>query len=896
MFAMNEMAKAYDPGEVEQRVYEFWEKSGYFHAEPDPAKEPFCIVIPPPNVTGALHIGHALDNTLQDVLVRYRRMQGFSTLWLPGTDHAGIATQNVVERELRKQGISRQDLGREEFVARVWEWKEKYGRTIIEQLKRLGSSCDWSRERFTMDAGLSRAVRKVFVDLYNEGLIYRGKRIINWCPRCETALSDIEVDHEDYHGELVQFRYPLEAGGHISVATTRLETMLGDTAIAVNPRDDRYASLVGEYAVHPFFDRKLRIEADEAVDPAFGTGAVKVTPAHDATDFEIAERHYLKRINIFDKKAVINDEGGPFAGQDRYRARESVRKALEEKGLLENSQPHDYQIGKCDRCGTIVEPWLSEQWFVQMKPLAEPAIQAVKEGRTRFVPERWANYYLNWMEQIRDWCISRQLWWGHRIPVWYCDCGFTWAAMEDPKSCPECGADEGFEQDADVLDTWFSSQLWPFSSLGWPEQTSDLKYFYPTSVIVPGYEIIHLWVSRMMMAGLHFMGDVPFRVAFIHGIVRDAEGRKMSKSLGNVVDPLDIIDRYGADALRFTLAEHATGQDVFLHTEWVEGSRNFANKLWNAARFVLTAASPAKAGEVAGRALPPTERLSLADRWILSRWAQTAKKVTHNIDDFEIAPAAKALYEFTWNQFCDWYIEVSKLRLYGDDQAAKEEASAVLMWVLERTLRLLHPLMPFISEEIWSLLFGADGQSLMLQTWPGVMPEETALVNEDAEARFGRIQDIVWAIRAFRSEYAHTISPGTRIDAVCVSEDPGVLASITEQQETISALARLGKLDFRPSMSIESERRSGPAVRLVAGGVDILIHLGGLLDLDGERTRLGKAIAKARDEMGRLSAKLNNEQFRTKAPSEVVEEVERRLAQETSRHGKLVAQLEQLGL
>ncbi len=582
-----EMPKVYAPAEVEDRLYREWESKGYFHAEIDPEKDPFTIVIPPPNVTGALHIGHALDHTLQDVLIRFKRMQGNPTLWLPGMDHAGIATQNVVERELRSQGLTRHDLGREKFVETVWEWKELYGGKITEQDRRLGSSLDWERERFTMDEGLSRAVRRVFVELYNDGLIYRGNRIINWCPRCGTALSDIEVEHSDYEGVLEQFRYDFEDGsGSLSVATTRLETMLGDTAVAVNPNDPRFTDDIGKFAVHPFSGRRIEIIADDAVDMEFGTGAVKMTPAHDPTDFEVAERHDLEKISIMDGQAIINANGAPFEGMDRYDAREAVRRALQEKGLYEGSTPHNYAIGKCSRCGTIVEPWLSEQWFVSMKPLAEPAIAAVKDGRTQFYPARWTNYYLNWMEGIRDWCISRQLWWGHRIPVWYCDNGHQWAAMDDPTECPECSSSE-IHQDPDVLDTWFSSQLWPFSTLGWPAETEDLDYFYPTSVLVTGYEIIHIWVSRMMMAGLRFMNEVPFEWVYIHGIVRDAQGRKMSKSLGNVIDPLELIDQYGTDALRFSLVEHATGQDIFLSTEWVSGSRNFVNKLWNAARFVL---------------------------------------------------------------------------------------------------------------------------------------------------------------------------------------------------------------------------------------------------------------------------------------------------------------------
>jgi len=876
---MSEIAKVYDPTQVEARLYKMWEEAGYFGSSADGSKEPFCITIPPPNVTGALHLGHALDNTLQDILIRMKRMQGFAALWIPGTDHAGIATQNVVEKDLKKQGLTRHDLGREAFVEKVWEWKELYGSQIIAQLKRLGSSCDWSRERFTMDAGLSAAVRKVFVDLFNEGLIYRGKRIINWCPRCETAISDIEVNHVDHQGELVRFRYALDDGsGYLTVATTRLETMLGDTAIAVHPSDDRYSSLIGKTVTHPFNGRKIAIIADEAVDTAFGTGAVKVTPAHDPTDFEIAERHALEKINIFTSRAAVTESGGAFAGLDRYEARKAVREALKEAGLLEGSDPHSYSIGHCDRCDTIVEPWLSEQWFVSMKPLAEPAIEAVKEGRVRFHPARWTNYYLNWMEQIRDWCISRQLWWGHRIPVWYCDdCGHTFAALEDPVACESCGS-ASIKQDPDVLDTWFSSQLWPFSTLGWPEKTDELSYYYPTSVILPGYEIIHLWVSRMIMAGLHFMDEVPFRWAFIHGIVRDDKGRKMSKSLGNVTDPLELIDRYGTDALRFTLAEHATGQDIFLHEEWLQGSRNFANKLWNASRFVLMNAE----GFSGPLDLPGQSALTSADRWILSRLSALEAEVTEKIEAFEVAPAARALYEFVWSEYCDWYIETAKIRLYSDDATRKRDVQTVLLVVLERTLRLLHPIMPFITEEIWSgLPIENAAPSIMISDWP--TPSDSR--DEQAESAFERTIQIVSAIRKFRSD--HRVEPKARVEVVFVSDDEKTLAP---EISTISFLAKL------ENARVTSSYDGPSAARLVTAGTDIYIPLEGILDLAAERTRLGKAIAAVREDIARLGAKLSNEGFRAKAPAKVVEEQERKLAEANDAHSKLIMQLEQLGL
>jgi valyl-tRNA synthetase len=876
----SDIPKVYDPSEVEARLYKRWESSGYFRAEVDPNKEPFCIVIPPPNITGVLHIGHALDNTLQDVLIRLKRMQGYAALWVPGTDHAGIATQNVVERELRIQGLSRHDLGREEFVERVWEWKDLYGYRIVEQLRRLGASCDWSRERFTMDPGLSRAVRKVFVDLYNDGLIYRGNRIINWCPRCETALSDIEVEHFEYEGRLDRFRYELEDGsGSIGVATTRLETMLGDTAIAVNPKDERYADAIGKFAVHPFSGRRLPIVGDDVVDMDFGTGAVKVTPAHDATDFEISERHDLTKLSILDGQARINEDGAPFTGLDRYDAREQVRKALEEKGLYEGMTPHSYAIGRCSRCGTIVEPWLSDQWFVKMQPLAQPAIAAVKEGRTKFHPARWTNYYLNWMEGIRDWCISRQLWWGHRIPVWYCANGHTFAALDDPDKCPECGSVE-IEQDPDVLDTWFSSQLWPFSTLGWPEQTEDLKYFYPTSVLVTGYEIIHIWVARMMMAGLRFMDDVPFRWVVIHGIVRDAQGRKMSKSLGNVIDPLDLIDQYGTDALRFTLVEHATGQDIYLNTEWVSGARNFCNKLWNAARFVLTNAG---GRQVTG--YPDPARRDLSDRWILSRLAEVTQEVTERLESFELAPAARSVYEFIWNEFCDWYIEATKVRLSSQDEQVVADAVSVLVLVLEQALRLAHPTMPFVTEEIWGKLpLEHPTPSIMIAPWPKA---KDSWRDPGAEEDFGRVQSVVSAIRSFRSEYG--ISPKARLSPVAASQDGGTRAAVERENELLCRLAGLESLTIQDSIG------DTPGARVISGPLEILIPLEGLIDVDAERERLRKLIAKAEQEVAKIAAKLNNEGFVSRAPEEVVAEQRRRLDEETAALNKLRAQLSSLG-
>ncbi|HEU5002473.1 MAG TPA: valine--tRNA ligase [Actinomycetota bacterium] len=880
---MPELPTVYEPREVEDRLYRFWEDGGYFGAQPNPDRTPFTVVMPPPNITGALHLGHGMDETLQDILVRWRRMQGYEALWVPGTDHAGIATQNVVERELAKEGISRHDLGREGFIARVWEWREQYGTQIVNQLKRLGCSCDWNRLRFTLDPGLVRAVRTLFVDLFDAGLIYRGNRIINWCPRCGTAIADVELEHSEHEGELVQFRYPLEGGGDITVATTRLETMLGDVAIAVNPADERYRSLVGRFAIHPFNGRKLAVVADEAVDPAFGTGAVKITPAHDQTDFEIAERHGLEAINIFDTRARVTDAGGRFAGMDRYDAREAVRTALDDLGLLVGSTPHSYAIARCYRCHTIVEPWLSEQWFVKMEPLARPAIEAVESGRTRFSPERWTKYYLNWMEQVRDWCISRQLWWGHRIPVFYCDaCGDVWAALEDPEHCRSCGAGHP-RQDPDVLDTWFSSQLWPFSTLGWPEQTEDLAYFYPTSVLVTGYEIIHLWVARMMMAGLRTQGDVPFTSVYIHGIVRDAQGRKMSKSLGNVVDPLDLLERYGTDALRFMIAEHATGQDIFLHDEWTAGARNFANKLWNASRLVMM-----HLGDTGRLDAPPTGDLALADRWILARLSATIGEVTGGLEGFDLSAAAKAVYAFVWNEFCDWYLEAAKLALR--EANAGGATRAVLRYVLEAVLRLLHPFMPFVTEEIWQKLpaaMDAEDPSIMRAPWP--QPFEVA-GGQAAVEEFGWVQGVISAVRSFRAD--HHVEAGAKIRAELVASSGGVRSALERERPTLEALGRLAEVSVVPGAGTAEGR--GPATRLVAGPVDVVIPLAGVLNLDAERARLRKALDQAESEVRRFETKLGNESFRAKAPPAVVAGEERKLAEAQATREKLQAQLEEL--
>jgi valyl-tRNA synthetase len=868
---------AYEPGGIERRWYETWERHGLFRARPNPDKSPYTIVIPPPNVTGALHIGHAFEHTLQDGFIRRARMQGYETLWLPGTDHAGIATQNVVERELAREGIDRRQLGRQKFVERVWEWKQEYGGRILDQMRRLGDSCDWERERFTMDEGLSRAVRTVFVRWFEDGLIYRGRRIINWCPRCTTALSDIEVRHEDTTGDLVTFHYPLADGsGYIPVATTRVETMLGDSGVAVHPDDDRYRGLVGKRVRHPFFpDRDVPIVADEAVDPSFGTGAVKVTPAHDAADFEIGERHDLAQINIFDEVARTNSNAGRFRGLDRYDARRAVLEKLQHLNLVEKvERPYVHPVGHCDRCGTEVEPWLSEQWFVRMKPLVGPALEAVRAGRIRIQPRRFIKSYEDWMENIRDWCISRQLWWGHRIPVWYCDdCGEVFASLEDRDECQSCGS-RNVRQDEDVLDTWFSSQLWPFSTLGWPDESADLAYFYPTTLMAPGYEILYLWVARMITSGLYFMGDVPFREVLIHGIVRDFEGKKMSKSLGNVVDPLNMIELYGADALRFSLAFAAVpGNDTNISEDRIEGARNFANKLWNAARFVLLSLGDERPP------LPAPDHLQVDDRWILSRLDETIDEVDRQLETFNWSEALRALHRFSWSEFCDWYIELAKLKLEDERSGATK---GVLAHVLDRVLRLLHPTMPFITEELWSRLRPDQG-SIMVAAWP---PAEG---RRDREARdtMERFRDLVVALRRVKVDYG--IAPGKRI-AVQVSAGEHA-AEIRDLARATAALARLSSLE----VTDELPDPSGHARTLTPGGIEASVALGGVVDVAAERRRVLARISEIEGDIGRAERKLSDDAFRTKAPGAVVAKEQAKLAEARAARAKLEAQLEALG-
>lgn len=850
--------KTYDPKQVEHKWYAFWEENGFFHAEVDETKEPFCVVIPPPNITGQLHMGHALDNTYQDILVRWKRMQGYNTVWIPGTDHAGIATQARVEDHVRStEGKTRHDLGREEFLRRTWEWKEDYGNQILNQLKRLGTSLDWERERFTMDEGCSRAVREVFVRLFEKGLIYQGHYSVNWCPECSTTLSDIEVEHEDEQGKLYHIKYPLSDGsGFIQVATTRPETMLGDTAIAVNPGDERYSDLLGKTVIVPLVDREIPIIADEYVDLEFGTGMVKITPSHDPNDFEIGLRHNLPQVEVIGLDAKMTKEAGKYAGLDRYEARQQVVQDLDAKGLLVKVEDHDHAVGQCYRCDTVVEPLVSKQWFVKMEPLAKPAIRAVETGEIRFVPERFSKHYLHWMTNLKDWCISRQLWWGHRIPVWYCDdCGATFAATDDPSNCAKCES-ERIEQDPDVLDTWFSSALWPFSTLGWPEETPELKQFYPTSTLVTGFDIIFFWVARMIVMGYEFMEDKPFSDVLIHGLVRDAQGRKMSKSLGNGVDPLEAIDEYGADALRFNLVIGvAPGNDMRYIPEKVEAYRNFANKIWNASRFALMNLEDFNPKLQNMGSLD----LSTTDHWILSRFEFTANEVTRFLDRYDIGEGARVLYDFIWNELCDWYIELIKPRLYGrHGEESRYVAQYVLWYVLKNTMQLLHPYMPFITEEIWQRL-PHEGETIMLAPWP----TPAGLAAPAEEKIMNTIMEIITEIRTMRSE--KNVPPGRKITAICQAQ-PELLEHLTHSESEIMNLAGLETLTLE-----EPSQRPEKSLSAVVEGVNIFLPLADLVDIDAEIARIEKELEQAGRELERAENKLKNKGFIAKAPQEVVE-------------------------
>ncbi len=849
-----ELSKTYDPKQVEERIYQNWVDKGYFHTQIDPEKKPFTIVIPPPNVTGQLHMGHALDETFQDILIRAKRMQGYAALWVPGTDHAGIATQIKVEEDLRvNEGLTRYDLGRDEFLKRVWAWKEKFGGRIISQLKKIGCSCDWERERFTMDEGCSKAVKEVFVNLYNKGLIYQGNRIINWCPSCATALSDAEVEYAEQDGFFWHIKYPIkDSDDFIEIATTRPETLLGDTAVAVNPNDERYAHLVGKMLILPLVGREIPVIADDYVDMEFGTGCVKITPAHDPNDFEVGLRHNLEQIKVLNDDATINQYGGKYQGMDRYEARKAMVEDLEKEGLLVKVVPHSHNVGQCYRCGTTVEPITSKQWFVKMEPLAKPAAEAVINGDTKFVPDRFSKTYLHWMENVHDWCISRQLWWGHRIPAYYCqDCDETVVSKEEVTVCPKCGGK--MKQDEDVLDTWFSSALWPFSTLGWPDKTEDLEYFYPTDTLVTGYDIIFFWVARMMFSGLEHVGEVPFKHVYIHGLVRDSQGRKMSKSLGNGIDPLEIIDQYGADALRFTLASgNSPGNDMRFYIERVEASRNFANKIWNASRFVLMNLNIEKCQ------LPERDKLHLEDQWILHAYNELVKEVTENLDKYELGVAVSKLYDFIWDSFCDWYIELVKPRFFEEGESNKV-AQQVLTYVLSNTLKLLHPFMPFITEEIWQAL-PHEGESIMISNFP-VYDER--LANADAEAEMQMIMDSIKGIRNIRNEM--NVPPSKKSTLYIVTEKPEVF------EKGVVFYTKLASSD---EVKIQKDRAGIPenAVSVAAPGAELLLPLDQLVDKEKELARLTKEKERLEGEIKRVEGKLNNKGFTEKAPASVVEE------------------------
>lgn len=850
------LPSVYDPKEVEDKWYEFWEKENLFHAEIDSKKQPFTIVIPPPNVTGQLHMGHALNNTLQDILIRTKRMQGYSALWLPGTDHAGIATEAKVKEQLADEGLSKYDLGREKFLERVWEWKEKYGDTIINQLKKLGSSCDWSRLRFTMDEGLSKAVREVFVRLYEKGLIYRGDYIVNWCPTCKTTLSDIEVEHEDRNDKLYYVKYPYKDGsGYLTVATTRPETILGDTAVAVNPNDERYKGIIGKTVILPIVGKEIPVIGDSYVDTEFGTGAVKVTPGHDPNDFEMGLRHSLPIIIVIDDNGIMNDNAVKFKGMDRFDCRKAIVEELQQEGFFEKMEDLNHSVGHCYRCHTIVEPVVSKQWFVKMEPLAKPAIDVVKQGEVKFVPERFAKIYLNWLENIRDWCISRQLWWGHRIPAWYCqECGETMVSRDDVKVCTKCGS-SNIEQDPDVLDTWFSSALWPFSTLGWPEDTPDLKYFYPTSVLVTAYDIIFFWVARMIFSAMEFMKKPPFEYVVITGLVRDAQGRKMSKSLGNGIDPLEVIDKYGADTLRFTLCTgNAPGNDMRFYWEKVESSRNFANKIWNASRFIMMNLEDFTPGEI------DLSKLALKDRWILKRINDVTRDVTDSLEKFEIGMAAQKIYDFFWNEFCDWYIEMAKIDLYGKNSEARRITQLVLVNVVEQALKLLHPFMPFITEEIWQHI-SSEGLSLMVSSWPEYKPEWEF---EDVD-QMELVMDAVRGIRNIRAEI--NVPPSKQASALVRVSSSSVKDILRGNLDIIYSLAKVSKMEFGE----EDLHIPHKAVSCVIKGAEIFIPMEGLVDLDTEIARLEKEKSNLKNEIERVNKKLSNQGFLEKAPQDIVE-------------------------
>jgi len=873
---MRELPKTYDPKQVEKKIYDMWEKNGCFRGEIDPDKEPFSIVMPPPNVTGQLHMGHALDATLQDILTRYKRMQGYAALWLPGVDHAGIATQIKVEEVLRKEeGKTRYDLGREKFLERVWDWKKQYGDRIVEQQKSMGVSCDWSRSRFTMDEVCARSVRENFCDLYEKGLIYKGSRIINWCPHCRTALSDAEVEYKDIPGSFWYIRYPVEdSDEEFIIATTRPETMLGDTGVAVNPQDEKYQHLVGKNAILPLVGRKLPIVADDYVELGFGTGAVKMTPCHDPNDYEVGLRHNLEQIRCIDEDAKIIN-GGKYDGMDRVDARKAIVADLEEQGYLVKVEPYSHNVGTCYRCGTVVEPLISPQWFVKMKPLAKAAIEVVKDGRIKFVPERFTKIYLNWMENVHDWCISRQLWWGHQIPAWYCDdCGHITVSREDACECENCRS-KHIHREEDVLDTWFSSALWPFSTMGWPEKTADLDYWYPTSVMVTGYDIIFFWVSRMIFSGMEQMKKEPFKTVFIHGLVRDSQGRKMSKSLGNGIDPLEMVEQYGADALRFNLITgNSPGNDMRFYVEKCEAMRNFCNKLWNASRFVMMNLTIEK------NELP--EKLEIEDKWILSKLNDLAKEVCENMDSFELGVAAGKIYDFIWDSYCDWYIELTKPRLNGEDEEARLSAQKVLLYVLTEILKLIHPFIPFITEEIWQSL-PHEGTALMLERYPAYQAE---LSFPEDEQNFEMVMTAIKAVRARRSEM--NVPPSRKAHLIIVTDKKAAFEAGVSYIKKLAYASEVSVTDKAP------ENAEG-MVSVVTDNARMFMPMAELVDLEKERARIQKELANAEKQLAGQIAKLSNQNFVTRAPEAVVNVEREKKAKLEALIENLKISLEQLG-
>ena len=864
-----ELAKTYNPKEIEEKLYEKWCENKYFHAEVDRDKKPFTTVMPPPNITGKLHMGHALDNTLQDILIRYKRMEGFNALWVPGTDHAAISTEVKVTNQLKSEGIDKKELGREGFLERTWQWKEEYAGTIENQLKKMGISCDWDRERFTMDEGCSKAVEEVFINLYEKGYIYKGSRIINWCPVCKTSLSDAEVEHEEQGGHFWHIKYPIVGTeDFLEIATTRPETMLGDTAIAVHPEDERYKDIIGKHVMLPLVNREIPIVADYYVDKEFGTGAVKITPAHDPNDFEVGKRHNLEEINIMNDDATINERGGRYAGMERYEARKAIVKDLEEQGFLVKIEPHSHNVGTHDRCGTTVEPLIKQQWFVKMEELAKPAIEALHTGELKFVPERFNKIYLHWLENIKDWCISRQIWWGHRIPAYYCDeCGEFVVAKEIPEKCPHCGCAH-FTQDEDTLDTWFSSALWPFSTLGWPEKTEDLDYFYPTDVLVTGYDIIFFWVIRMVFSGLEHTGKSPFHTVLIHGLVRDSQGRKMSKSLGNGIDPLEIIDQYGADALRLTLVTgNAPGNDMRFSNERVEASRNFANKVWNASRFILMNMKENIVDE------PGESLLKPADRWILAKVNRLTKDVTENMDKFELGIAVQKVYDFIWDEFCDWYVELAKYRIYHAEE--DPDSAKCVLWILKtvlgQALKLLHPFMPFITEEIYSALVPEE-ESLMISSWPEYRREWEFPTDEEV---MSHVKEITRGIRNTRAEM--NVPNNRRTKVFIVSTDQNLLSGIEAIREFVKPLM------LANDILLHSEKKdiAEDAVSIVVPGAAVYLPLEDLVDFEQEKERLAKEEEKLTKEIARAKGMLSNEKFLSKAPEKKVQEEKEKLEKYT---------------